>query len=205
MARILIVDDNRDVAFMVKEKLLYFFGEDIEIANSGQECLDAVRQAPPDLILLDINMPIIDGFEVCRLLKQDPSTRQIPVIFLSATYDDLRSKVKGLELGADDYMVQPVDDLELVVRVRTLLELKELRTELNRLKSQLNRTKTDWDSVHRRTRSAAEAILELCQHHDRKDDTNFSIDPGSISLIRQHAQDLISIADHFLDKSQASP
>lgn len=143
MSKILIVDDNQDIAFMLREKLRHCIGGDIRIVYDGAECLRAVREEPPDLLLLDICMPGIDGFEVCRLLKEDQRHADVPVIFLSATYDDLRSKIKGLDLGADDYLVQPVDDLELVTRIKAVLQIKALRDQLRACQKELGRCRQD--------------------------------------------------------------
>ena len=142
MDKILIVDDNPDVAFMLREKVAQFIRGEITTTLGGEECLTLARKDGPDLILLDISMPKINGFEVCRLLKKDPRTKHIPIIFLTAAYNDLRSKIKGLDLGADDYMVHPVDDLELTTRVRNLLVVKHLRDEIRSLKDRLGETDT---------------------------------------------------------------
>ncbi|OQX11999.1 MAG: hypothetical protein BWK76_18310 [Desulfobulbaceae bacterium A2] len=141
MDNILIVDDNQDVAFMLKEKVSQFLCGSIEIVLSGELCLETVRRRPPDLILLDISMPRVNGFEVCRQLKSDVATSHIPIAFLTSAYVDLRSKVKGLDLGADDYMVHPVDDLELATRIRNLLEIKHLRDELRGLQDELQQSR----------------------------------------------------------------
>lgn len=139
MNKILIVDDNPDIAFMLREKLQHFIGGDIAVVHDGTTCLEMVRQDPPDLLLLDICMPGIDGFEVCRLLKDDALLADLPVVFLSATYDDLRSKIKGLDLGADDYLVQPVDDLELVTKIKSVLQIKTVRDQIRILRHDLHR------------------------------------------------------------------
>lgn len=202
MARILIVDDNPDVAFMVREKLAHLVGGDIETAHGGEECLQMARDLSPDLILLDINMPVIDGFEVCRILKQDPGTREIPVIFMSATYDDLRSKIKGLDIGADDYMVQPVDDLELVTRVRALLKVKELKDHVDALRSSLHQARRERDWICERARSAGKAIMEICRPGDdgKKDGEGR---PGDLALISNHAQALLEFGRECLEKAGA--
>lgn len=137
MPNILIVDDNPDIAFMLKEKLRFFIGGEIRIAHNGDDCLAAVRASLPDLILLDIVMPGVDGFEVCQILKGLPLTMSVPIIFLSATFNDLRSRIKGLDLGADDFMMQPVDDLELVTRVKAVLRIKDLSDQVKALQDSL--------------------------------------------------------------------
>ena len=163
MANILIVDDNPDIAFMLQEKIRSSIGGTIRIANNGEAGLKAISEDPADLILLDIRMPGTDGFEVCRLLKASPRTAAIPVIFLSATYNDLRSRIKGLDLGADDFMVHPVDDLELVTRVKAILQIKELRDQLGSLHGTLSDLRTQHTELQERLASCCTKVLCFCQ------------------------------------------
>ena len=156
MARILIVDDNPDIAFMLREKLQHFIGGEIRVAPDGDTCLQMVGNDPPDLLLLDICMPGLDGFEVCRLLKEDARLADLPVIFLSSTFADLRSKIKGLDLGADDYLVQPVDDLELVTRIKAVLQIKTMRDQFRRLNDDLTRLRA---AVRNRVLTASQGLL----------------------------------------------
>jgi len=123
---VLVVEDNQDVSFMTCETIRHHIGCRVIAAGDGEECLKMVKEQAPDVILLDINMPGMDGFEVCRVLKGDQETRHIPIIFLTATAHDLKSKIRGLETGADDYLIQPVDDLEFVTRVKVMLRIKQL-------------------------------------------------------------------------------
>ena len=123
---ILVVEDNEDVSFMVCETLRSYIGCRVISAGDGEECLKIVKKEPPDVILLDIHMPKMDGFEVCSILKKDEQTSHIPIIFLTATAYDLKSRIRGLEIGADDYIVQPIDNLELITRVKAMLRIKRL-------------------------------------------------------------------------------
>jgi DNA-binding response OmpR family regulator len=163
MANILIVDDNPDIAFMIQEKIRSAIGGAIRIANNGEAGLKAIDDEPPDLIMLDIRMPGTDGFEVCRLLKASPTTAAIPVIFLSATFNDLRSKIKGLDLGADDFMVHPVDDLELVTRVKAILQIKELRDQLASLRQSMDGLRAQHGELQERLASTCGKVLRFCQ------------------------------------------
>jgi len=123
---VLVVEDNKDVSFMICETIRSYLDCRVIAAEDGKACLKMVKNEEPDIILLDINMPDMDGFEVCRILKEDEHTRYIPIIFLTATVDDIKSKVMGLEMGADDYLVQPIDNLELVTRIKVMLRIKRL-------------------------------------------------------------------------------
>lgn len=138
---ILIVDDvsqNLQVLCNILGKKNY----KIAIARSGKKALDMVEKVPPDLILLDVTMPEMDGFEVCRRLHHSPRTRDLPVIFLTAR-TETESVVKAFECGAVDYVTKPFNSAELLVRVKTHLELKRTREELVRRNKELIKTKKD--------------------------------------------------------------
>ena len=130
---------------------------------SGERALRAARHEPPDLILLDINMPGMDGYEVCRCLKADPALRAIPVIFISAL-DGVIDKVKAFGVGGVDYVGKPFQFEEVEARVNTHLELARLRGELERHNAQLEET------VARRTRELAAANARLAVLDQAKSD-----------------------------------
>ena len=134
-AKILIVDDN-PVNLQMLCQLLERPGLRLFVAKSGKAALTISHKSHPDLILLDIMMPGIDGFEVCRRLKTDPTTRSIPVIFLSAL-DSTADKVKGLQLGAVDYVSKPFQPEEVLARVKTHLTLHQLSREVQTQRDKL--------------------------------------------------------------------
>lgn len=117
--RILIVDDEEDVLELVRYNLDRS-GYKIETASSGEEALSKARKSLPDLIVLDLMLPGIDGLEVCRKLKTDVKTEQIPVVMLTAKGDE-SDIVTGLELGAEDYITKPFSPKVLIARVRRIL------------------------------------------------------------------------------------
>lgn len=117
--RILVVDDEPLVLRMLRDTLAALPADVLE-AKEGEEALRLAKAERPDLILLDVMMPRMDGFQVAAALKQDPTTASIPIIFISALGSS-RDKVRGLDLGAEDYLVKPVDPEELKVRVRMIL------------------------------------------------------------------------------------
>ncbi len=122
-AKILIVDDEPfNVDYLEQE--LEDLGYEIISATSGQEALSQVAEKKPDLVLLDIMMPGMDGFEVCRTLKGDEDTRLIPIIFMTAL-GAVEDRIKGIEAGADDFLTRPVDERELRARIKTALKLKQ--------------------------------------------------------------------------------
>jgi DNA-binding response OmpR family regulator len=118
--RILIVEDEKDIATLMKHALERSGALDAEIASSGASALKSVAEDPPALILLDLNLPFIDGLEVCRLLRGRPASAAIPIIMVTARTSE-NDRVSGLELGADDYITKPFSLQELVARVRAVL------------------------------------------------------------------------------------
>jgi DNA-binding NarL/FixJ family response regulator len=126
-ARILIVDDEPlNVDYLEQE--LESLGFVTETAADGLEALDRVAAAPPDLVLLDVMMPGMDGISALRVLKGDPETRLIPVVLMTAL-NAVEDRVRGIEAGADDFLSKPVDERELVARIRTALSLKRVIDE----------------------------------------------------------------------------
>jgi diguanylate cyclase (GGDEF)-like protein len=122
------VDDSPDNLEILGTRLR-FRGYAVETAAGGREALARVARRPPDLILLDVMMPDLDGFEVARRIKRDPSLPFIPIILVTAR-DSTEDKVAGLDAGADDYLTKPINFPELEARVRSMLRIKELQDEL---------------------------------------------------------------------------
>ena len=127
-ARVLVVDDVLPNVKLLEAKLSreYF---DVLTAMSGPEALEIVAAETPDIVLLDVMMPEMDGFEVCRRLKADPKTMHIPVVMVTALSDS-SDRVQGLEAGADDFLTKPVNDIALFARVKSLVRLKMMMDEL---------------------------------------------------------------------------
>jgi len=134
-ARILIVDDHEDNVELLRARL-EARGYETDTAADGQQALEHVRAAPPDLILLDVMMPKVDGIEVAKRVKSDSTLPFIPIIMQTAL-DSTESKVEGLDAGADDYITKPINFAELEARVRSLLRIKALQEEVERQKSSL--------------------------------------------------------------------
>lgn len=117
--RILVVEDDPDIAELVR-RYLEKAGFSVETLTSGRDALAAVAARPPDLLVLDLMLPHVDGLEICRSVRAHPATAAIPVIMLTARADE-SERIVGLELGADDYIAKPFSPNELVARVRALL------------------------------------------------------------------------------------
>ena len=127
---ILIVDDNPK-NLQILGNYLQEEGYLVEFALNGASALDWIKQSEFDLILLDIMMPEMDGFEVCKIIKSNPVYQKIPVIFLTAKIDT-ESIVTGFDLGAVDYIIKPFNQKELIARVKTQIEIKRGRDEIVR-------------------------------------------------------------------------
>ncbi|SEM39215.1 Serine phosphatase RsbU, regulator of sigma subunit [Syntrophus gentianae] len=126
--KILIVDDSPDIRVLLTS-LLTKSGYEIAQAENGEDCLRQIRKFQPDLILLDIIMPGIDGFEVCKKIKADPCSRDIPVIFLSGR-SETKAKIEGLAIGGADYITKPFDMGEVIARIKNQLKIRHLTDEL---------------------------------------------------------------------------
>ncbi|MCC0057002.1 MAG: PleD family two-component system response regulator [Rhodobiaceae bacterium] len=135
-ARILVVDDIPANVKVLEARLTAEYFE-VDIARNGPEALEIAQQGACDLILLDVMMPGMDGFEVCRRLKADPRTYHVPVVMVTAL-DQPADRVAGLEAGADDFLTKPVSDTQLMARVKSLVRLKMLTDEL-RLRASTSR------------------------------------------------------------------
>ena len=132
--RILVVDDT-PVNLKLLADLLSARGYAVVTATSGAEALDKIEAAIPDLVLLDVMMPGMSGYEVCRKLRDNPATSMLPVVMVTAL-DPTQERVKGIEAGADDFLTKPIHQAELLARVRSLLRVKTLWDQL----AELNRT-----------------------------------------------------------------
>jgi two-component system cell cycle response regulator len=132
MGRVLIVDDNEDNLLLFQE-YLEDNGFETALATSGAEALGFLEENAVDVIVLDIQMPEMDGFEVCRRVKNNEATRDIPVIFVTAKFQDVDHVATGLYLGANDYLYKPVAEKELVARVSVMVRLKAADDEVRRI------------------------------------------------------------------------
>jgi putative two-component system response regulator len=129
MGSVLIVDDIEGNARLVAS-ILAPDGHAVRTAGDGAEALRMVRADPPDLLLMDVMMPHVDGFEACRTIKQDPGMRLIPVVLVTAL-DDTASRIRGFDAGADDFVSKPFNAHELRARVRSLLRIKRYTDDLD--------------------------------------------------------------------------
>ncbi|MBN2210612.1 MAG: response regulator [Sedimentisphaerales bacterium] len=132
---ILVVDDNTQNAELM-QAYLESLDVEVRIAVDGVDAMEQIKVSPPDIILLDIMMPRMSGFEVCRRVKNDPATRDIPVVIVTAL-NELADIERGVDCGADDFLSKPINKLELITRVKSLLRVRHLKSELERTLSYL--------------------------------------------------------------------
>ncbi|PMB17572.1 hybrid sensor histidine kinase/response regulator [Fischerella thermalis CCMEE 5319] len=159
---ILIVDDNSTNLAVICEALTNA-GFEIAVATNGENAIKQSNYDPPDLILLDVDMPGIDGFETCKRLKDNPLTHKIPIIFMTAL-NDTRDKVKGLNLGAVDYITKPFQEAEVIARIRLHLKLSSLTKKLEEKNLQLHQLKNELEErVKERTKQLTQSLINLQQ------------------------------------------
>ena len=151
--RVLVVDDNPLNVDILRSRLTAH-GYEVVTAADGEAALDAVNTAAPDLILLDVMMPKVDGIEVCRRLRADPAAPFVPIILVTAKADS-KDVVRGLEAGADEYLTKPVDGAALVARVTSMLRIKSLHDTVQAQSAQL----AEWNRTLERR--VAEQVAQL--------------------------------------------
>jgi DNA-binding response OmpR family regulator len=118
--RVLVVEDEQDIADLIRHTLERGGDIEVELVTSGDAALKACTEQPPDLVLLDLNVPVLSGLEVCRILRQRPATATVPIIIVTASASE-SERVAGLDTGADDYVTKPFSPRELAARVRAAL------------------------------------------------------------------------------------
>jgi len=194
-ATLLIVDDKPQNLRLISD-FLAEQGFDLMLTRSGEQALEKIELALPDLVLLDVTMPKMDGFEVCRRLKQDARTAAVPVIFMTAL-DDTAHKVEGFRLGAVDYITKPIQREELLARIQHHLQLHNLQKELLSKSDDLAQKNAELEAyAHTIAHSlktplaAASRFLEIL-HKFKSDDLN----DEQLHLVRQASSALAMTGD----------
>ena len=172
--RVLIVEDEQDIAGLIKHTLERSGGAEAEIVQSGDAALKVVADRPPDLIILDLNLPVLSGIEVCRILRSRSDARHVPIIMLTARTSE-NDRVTGLELGADDYVTKPFSLRELTARVRAVLRRSAAVEERPPAGYQGSHLNADFEAVAiavdgasiRLTRREFELLRYLVQNRNR--------------------------------------
>lgn len=201
---VLIVDDIQENLQLIGN-ILYKNGINVSSASSGSQTLEKVKVKLPDLILLDISMPNMDGYEVCRRLKAEEKTKDVPVIFLTAK-NQIEDMVKGFELGAVDYINKPFNPSVLMARVRTHLELSKARNRLiskNKELEELNATKDKFFRILAHDlRSPLTSLLgglSVLGHENNQDDpeTNMQI----VEMLKSSVKKGLKLLKNLMDWS----
>ncbi len=172
--RVLVVEDEQDIAGLIKHTLERSGDASVEIVARGDEALRSIAGRPPDLVILDLNLPIVGGDEVCRILRQRPETRHLPIIMLTARTSE-SDRVSGLDLGADDYMTKPFSLRELGARVRAVLRRRQPAAAVREIGYRGKHLVADFDAVSiavdaapvRLTRREFELLRFLVENRNR--------------------------------------
>jgi class 3 adenylate cyclase len=184
--RILVVDDQRTNAEMVSG-LLRNLGYEVDVALDGESALDVVRSRCPDLVVSDILMPRMDGYELCRRLRANPETALLPVILVTSA-EPQTERVRGVEAGADDFLAKPVNWDELFGRVKRLLHVKALQDEIKELNTKLEERVRDQvaqlERLSRMKRFFSRAVAEAI------------VAPGGEEMLEPHRREITAV---FLD------
>jgi DNA-binding response OmpR family regulator len=173
MTRVLVVEDEQDIANLVKHALERERGMEVQIIRSGDAAVAAATQAVPDLMVLDLNLPALNGLEVCRILRGKVETKDVPIIMLTARTSET-DRIVGLDSGADDYITKPFSLRELAARVRAVLRRRRADTAAQHI-YRGNHLVADFDAVHvtvdgdqvRLTRREFELLKYLVNNRNR--------------------------------------
>ncbi|MFB2937217.1 sensor histidine kinase [Aerosakkonemataceae cyanobacterium BLCC-F154] len=196
-ADIMIVDDTPDnIRFL--STLLQEQGYNVRKAINGKMALTAIRTVLPDLVLLDINMPMMNGYEVCQELKRDEKTKSVPIIFISAL-DDVTDKVKAFHLGCVDYITKPFQIEEVLARIENQLTIKNLQNKLRsqntELQNALEELKTAQAQIIQKEKMLSLSQLAAGMAHEVNNSIGFIA--GNIDFARQYVQDLLELINIY--------
>jgi class 3 adenylate cyclase len=189
-AKILVVDDTPRNVKLVAD-LLAVKGYGVVTAGSGREALIKLETAQPDLVLLDIVMPEMSGYEVCRMIRENPATAMLPVVLVTAL-DPAEERVKGIEAGADDFLTKPINQAELLARVKSLLRIKELYDTVQTQSAQL----AEWNqSLERRVREQLQQLerLERLKRFFSPQLAEMIVNGGADDPLKTHRRDLVVV------------
>lgn len=196
--KVLVIDDEPAIRAILT-RLLETEGMWVRAEENGRQGIEAVRQFRPDVILLDVVMPGLDGLEVCRALKRDPETRLIPVVLLTAL-SALHDRVKGIEAGADDFLSKPPERIELIARLRSLIKMKRYTDELERAEAVLLSLARSIEAKDPYTEGHCERLAELAESLG----CSLCLSEGDLSALKRaaflHDIGKVAVPDSILGK-----
>ncbi len=199
-ARVLVVDDILPNVKLLEAKLSSEY-YDVLTATNGLEALEKVATQSPDIVLLDVMMPGMDGFEVCRRIKSDPATAHIPVVMVTALTDS-SDRIKGLEAGADDFLSKPLNDIALMSRVRSLVRLKmtvdEWRVRENTA-TQLGVVDTAANAMNEPVENARILVIEDQSYESKKFVEGLSVDSDIVIIAETGVEAMAKVAESDYD------
>ncbi|HLD75293.1 MAG TPA: response regulator [Bdellovibrionota bacterium] len=179
--KIMIVDDNEKNVALVEQQLSQS-GYKTAICYSGNEAIDKIEEENPDLILLDVMMPNLDGYQTCKILKERLAHKFLPIILLTVK-DEAESKIKGFTEGADDYLTKPYDLQELLVHVQNMLHLVEADREKQKLMDFYKKTESVFHEL--------EALLEGLQYSLKKIEDTVKKDNPDLAFAKNNIQKIL--------------
>lgn len=194
-ATVLVVDDLPQNLRLL-DAVLSPRGFTVVQASSGQEALDLIRRCPPDVVLLDVMMPGLDGYETCRRIRQDPETSFVPVVMVTASGD--AEKIKGTEAGADDFITKPFDQAELLARVRSLVRVKRYHDTVKAQAAAL----AEWNQrLEERVAAQVDELGRLgrLRRFLSPQVAQLIVDSGDESFLRSHRREIVSVFTDLRD------
>jgi PAS domain S-box-containing protein len=196
--KILVIDDNPDNLITLQALIKESFGHaHVITAQSGKEGIAAATKQNPDLILLDIVMPVMDGYEVCRHIKSDEMMRDIPVVFITALKGDKESRIKALEAGGDAFLAKPVDQTELIAQIRAMVKVKSANVEKRDEQERLRKLVEEQTAELKESHVATLNILEdLQQENSRRKESEQALKKSEMqfAFLAQSGYDLVKLS-----------
>lgn len=199
MAHVLIVDDNKVNRQLLKEIILKAHPEyTISSVTDGKTCLSFVREKKPDIVLLDVMMPEVNGYEVCQALKSDDDLRSVPVILITAL-DKVEEKVQGFQVGAADYIVKPINSEETLARIDAHLQIKQSQDEFKAINEELRRTQ---EALIQSAKMSAVGSLAAGVAHEFNNIFRKLSSYAACMLLHQRFDDLFRLYRFMLDNTR---
>ncbi|MEK6743453.1 MAG: HD domain-containing phosphohydrolase [Nitrospirota bacterium] len=198
--KILLVDDEENNLKLLSHWLIAL-GYDIELASNGREGVRKCAAARPDLVILDIMMPVMDGYEACRLIKAGPETKNIPVVLVTAL-QDRESKLKGLSAGANEFLSKPIDQAELTMRVQNLLRIKAFEDTLlrynERLEEDVRKRTLQLDIAYEQLEEMSHEMVQKLTAAAEFRDTDTGVHISRIGFYSSKMAEAMDLPDEFV-------